>query len=452
MDQRNLFSRPPRPEAAIDETCPLAERVRPRDLDELIGQEEIAGPNTTLAAAIEKDAVGSLILWGPPGSGKTTLARIIAHRSESHFVPFSAVVSGIKEIKAVMQEAEHQRNVYGRRTLLFVDEIHRFNKAQQDAFLPHVESGNVILIGATTENPSFEVNAALLSRCRVVILRQLTPVELVTLMQRTLGDDERGLGGRLRVDDEALEWLARQANGDARFVLNVLEAITSLSAPGGVIGIAELETALQRKALLYDKSGEEHFNIISALHKSIRNSDVDASLYWLARMLEAGEDPLYIARRLVRFASEDVGLAEPGALAHTVAAKEAYHFIGLPEGKLALAQAVVYLAAGPKSNAIYRAYAAAAKDALEDATEPVPLHLRNAVTDHMKAWGYGKDYEYAHDNDEKVAGMDCLPERLRTRRYYTPTDEGFEKRMRERLAHIDRTKKSLGESLRNKDR
>ena len=315
MDQRNLFSRPPRPEAAIDETSPLAERVRPRDLDELIGQEEIAGPNTALAAAIEKDAVGSLILWGPPGSGKTTLARIIAHRTESHFVPFSAVVSGIKEIKAVMQEAETQRNVYGRRTLLFVDEIHRFNKAQQDAFLPHVESGNVILIGATTENPSFEVNASLLSRCRVVILRQLTPVELVTLMKRTLGDDERGLGGRLRVDDEALEWLARQANGDARFVLNVLEAVTSLSAPSGIIGIAELETALQRKALLYDKSGEEHFNIISALHKSIRNSDVDASLYWLARMLEAGEDPLYIARRLVRFASEDVGLAEPGALA-----------------------------------------------------------------------------------------------------------------------------------------
>ncbi len=452
VDQRDLFSRP---EGAVDASSPLAERMRPRDLDELIGQDEITGPRTAIAAAIEKDTIGSLILWGPPGSGKTTLARIIASQTKSHFVPFSAVVSGIKEIKTVMQEAVQQRNVYGRRTLLFVDEIHRFNKAQQDAFLPHVEAGNVILIGATTENPSFEVNAALLSRCRVVILRQLTPEELVSLMRRALIDEERGLGGRLNVADEALEWLARQANGDARFVLNVLEAVTAMSAPDGVIGVAELGTALQRKALLYDKSGEEHFNLISALHKSIRNSDVNASLYWLARMLEAGEDPLYIARRLVRFASEDVGLAEPGALAQTVAAKDAFHFIGVPEGKLALAQAVVYLAAAPKSNAIYRAYARAAKDALEDATEPVPLHLRNAVTSDMKAWGYGKDYDYAHDNDEKVAAMDCLPERLRDRRYYTPTSEGFEKRMRDRLDNIERNKEKLRDKsrkLRNEDR
>lgn len=424
--------------------------MRPHDLDELVGQEEVCGPGTALAAAIENDTLGSLILWGPPGSGKTTLARIIARRTESHFVPFSAVVSGIKEIKAVMHEAERQRNVYRRRTILFVDEIHRFNKAQQDAFLPHVESGNVILIGATTENPSFEVNAALLSRCRVVILRPLTPEELVILMRRALADEERGLGGKLRIDDDALEWLARQSNGDARFVLNVIESVAVLGGdePEGAIGITELETALQRKALLYDKSGEEHFNLISALHKSIRNSDVDASLYWLARMLEAGEDPLYIARRLVRFASEDVGLAEPGALAQAVAAKEAFHFIGLPEGKLALAQAVVYLAAAPKSNAVYRAYGSAAKDALEDATDPVPLHLRNPVTSHMKAWGYGKDYEYAHDRDEKVAAMDCLPERLRDRRYYAPTEEGFEKRLHERLDHIRRAK----ESLRNEDR
>jgi len=417
--------------------------MRPRRLDEVIGQEEIAGPGTALAAAIERDVVGSLILWGPPGSGKTTLARIIAERTQSRFVPFSAVTSGIKDIKTVMQDAAQQRKIYGRRTLLFVDEIHRFNKAQQDAFLPHVESGNVVLIGATTENPSFEVNAALLSRCRVVILRQLTPEELVTLMKRALEDEERGLNGALRVEDEALAWLARQANGDARFVLNVLEALTSVSEPGRAVGLPEIESALQRKALLYDKSGEEHFNVISALHKSIRNSDVDASLYWLARMLEAGEDPLYIARRLVRFASEDVGLAEPGALALSVAAKDAFHFLGLPEGKLALAQAVVHLAAAPKSNAVYRAYSRAAKDALEDATEPVPLHLRNAVTDRMKDWGYGRGYESAHDRDEKLSAMDCLPERLRGRRYYEPTEEGFEKRVGERLEQIRRTKYRL---------
>ena len=444
MDQQQLFSKA----SGAGGPAPLAERMRPRDLDELIGQEEIAGPSTTLFAAIEKDQLGSLILWGPPGSGKTTLARIVAERTKSHFVPFSAVMSGIKEIKTVMKDAEQQRHIYGRRTLLFVDEIHRFNKAQQDAFLPHVESGNVILIGATTENPSFEVNAALLSRCRVLILRQLEPEELVILMKRALEDEANGLGGRLRVDEEALEWLARQANGDARFVLNVLEALTPMAGGDRVLGIAELESTLQRKALLYDKSGEQHFNIISALHKSMRNSDVDASLYWLARILEAGEDPLYIARRLVRFASEDIGLAEPGALAQTIAAKEAFHFIGIPEGKLALAQAVVYLAAAPKSNAVYRAYGAAAKDALEDATEPVPLHLRNAATGHMKAWGYGKGYEYAHDNEEKIAGMECLPERLRGRRYYAPTEEGFEKRLGERLEQIKKTR----ESLRNNDR
>jgi putative ATPase len=444
MDQQQLFSKA----SGIGGPAPLAERMRPRDLDELIGQEEITGPSTTLFAAIEKDQIGSLILWGPPGSGKTTLARIIAERTQSRFVPFSAVLSGIKEIKTVMKEAEQQRHIYGRRTLLFVDEIHRFNKAQQDAFLPHVESGNVILIGATTENPSFEVNAALLSRCRVLILRQLTPEELVILMKRALEDEVNGLGGSLRVDAEALEWLARQANGDARFVLNVLEALTPMAGDDRVLGVTDLESALQRKALLYDKSGEQHFNIISALHKSIRNSDVDASLYWLARMLEAGEDPLYIARRLVRFASEDIGLAEPRALAQAVTAKEAFHFIGIPEGKLALAQAVVYLAAAPKSNAVYRAYGAAAKDALEDATEPVPLHLRNAVTGYMKAWGYGKGYEYAHDIEEKIAGMECLPERLRGRRYYVPTEEGFEKRMGERLDQIKKTR----ERLRNKDR
>jgi len=446
MTQRDLFQEasPELPGAR----APLAERMRPRDLDEIVGQEEIVGPATALRAAIEKDEVGSLILWGPPGTGKTTLARVIAHRTQSTFVPFSAVVSGIKEIKDVMRRAEDERRIYGRRTILFVDEIHRFNKAQQDAFLPHVESGNVFLIGATTENPSFEVNSALLSRCRVLILRQLTPEELVTLMRRALADEERGLGSKLAVEDEALFWLARQANGDARFVLNVLEALTAVVREGETVGLETIEKAMQRKALLYDKSGEEHFNIISALHKSLRNSDVDASLYWLARMLEAGEDPLYIARRLVRFASEDVGLAEPGALAQAIAAKEAFHFIGIPEGKLALAQAVVYLALAPKSNAVYIGYAKAAEDALKDVSEPVPLHLRNAVTRPMKSWGYGKGYDYAHDHEEKTTAMECLPESLQGRRYYRPTDEGFEKRLKARIEEISRIK----ETLRKKDR
>jgi putative ATPase len=435
MDQRELFD-----DASAEASAPLAERMRPRRLEEVIGQEEIVGPGTTLRSAIEKDRVGSLILWGPPGSGKTTLARLIAQQTKSHFVPFSAVMSGIKEIKEVMREAKQQRRTYGRHTLLFVDEIHRFNKAQQDAFLPHVESGNVTLIGATTENPSFEVNAALLSRCRVVILRQLETEDLVSLMRRALDDAEYGLRSKVRIGDEALEWLARQSNGDARFCLNVIEAVGSIAEPGQTIGLGELEKTVQRKALLYDKSGEEHFNLISALHKSIRNSDVDASLYWLARMLEAGEDPLYIARRLVRFASEDVGLAEPGALAQAVTAKEAFHFIGVPEGKLALAQAVVYLAVAPKSNAIYLAYGEASRDALNDVTEPVPLHLRNAVTKPMKSWGYGWGYDYAHDRAEKTTGMECLPERLRDRRYYEPTEEGFEKRMRGRLAAIREAK------------
>jgi putative ATPase len=443
MRQQDLFSRPsPGDEGA---PSPLAERMRPEDLDEVVGQEDVVGPGTALRAAIERDLVGSLILWGPPGSGKTTLARIIARRTRSRFLPFSAVVSGIKEIKEVMRQAEEERKLFGRRTLLFVDEIHRFNKAQQDAFLPHVESGNVILIGATTENPSFEVVAALLSRCRVVILRQLDPDELVGLMKRALADERRGLGGRLAVDDDALSWLARQANGDARFVLNVLEALTSLAGPGEVVGLDALEKAMQRKALLYDKSGEEHFNLISALHKSMRNSDVSASLYWLARMLEAGEDPLYIARRLVRFASEDVGLAEPGALAQALAARDAFHLLGLPEGKLALAQAVVYLAAAPKSNALYRGYGRAAEDALTDVTAPVPLHLRNAVTRPMKAWGYGEGYEYAHDHDEKTTAMECLPEALRGRVYYEPTEEGFEKRMKGRIEEIERAKRRSSE-------
>lgn len=444
MSQPGLFGEPKdKHPGTFDAHTPLAERMRPRDLDEILGQDEIVGPGTPLRAAIDKDTVGSLLLWGPPGSGKTTLARVIAHRTKSYFVPYSAVLSGIKEIRAVMQDAERQRRLHGKKTILFVDEIHRFNKAQQDAFLPHVESGNVILIGATTENPSFEVNAALLSRCRVVILRQLGSDHLEEVIRRALADNERGLGAdRIEIEPNALGWLARQANGDGRFVLNVLEVAVA-AKPEGTISLGDFEKVVQRKALLYDKSGEEHFNIISALHKSLRNSDPDAGLYWLARMLEAGEDPLYVARRLVRFASEDVGLADPQALSVAMAAKEAFHFIGPPEGKLALAQAVVYLAAAPKSNAIYRAYGEAADDALKEATEPVPLHLRNAVTKPMKSWGYGRGYQYAHDFDEKTTDMECLPESLAGKVYYRPTDEGFEDALRERLKTVRKQKRKL---------
>jgi len=444
--QKGLFPEPETPDrSGKSGHTPLAERMRPRDLDEVLGQDEILGPDTPLREAIEDDAVGSLILWGPPGSGKTTLARIIARRTASEFVPYSAVLSGIKEIRAVMQAAEQRRNLVGKKTILFIDEIHRFNKAQQDAFLPYVESGAVTLIGATTENPSFEVNAALLSRCRVVLLRQLGPEELRQVMSRALTDRERGLGERgIEVAEDALEWLARLANGDARFVLNVLEAAAG-TKKNARLTLSDLEKTVQRKALLYDKSGEEHFNLISALHKSLRNSDPDAGLYWLARMLEAGEDPLYIARRLVRFASEDVGLADPQALSVAMAAKDAFHFIGLPEGKLALAQSVVYLAMAPKSNAVYRGYHEAAEEALQQVSEPVPLHLRNPVTRDMKRWGYGKGYQYAHDFEEKTTAMGCLPEGLIGKRYYRPTDAGFERKLGERLEDLRSVKRKREE-------
>ncbi len=444
MSQRGLFSESDEGETRPAAHTPLAERMRPRHLEELLGQEEVTGPGTPLRAAIESDQLTSLILWGPPGSGKTTLARIIARQTSAHFVPFSAVLSGIKEIKAVMVEAERRRKLYQQKTVLFVDEIHRFNKAQQDAFLHHVEAGDVVLIGATTENPSFEVNSALLSRCRVVILKPLSVEHLIEIGKRALADPERGLGGRIEsdaVEAEALAWLARQASGDARFVLNALEAAAA-DRDSRRLTLQHLEQVVQRKALLYDKSGEEHYNLISALHKSLRNSDADAALYWLARMLEAGEDPLYIARRLVRFASEDVGLADPQALEVSLAAKDAFHFIGLPEGKLALAEAAVYLAAAPKSNAVYLAYAAAARDALEDVAEPVPLHLRNPTTGFMREWGYGRGYEYAHDLPEKVAAMECLPENLQDRIYYRPTAEGLEKALAERLQAARRARQS----------
>ena len=423
--------------------APLADRMRPRILDEVLGQEEVLGEGKPVRRAIENDDLPSLILWGPPGSGKTTLAHVIRRRTRHHFEALSAVLSGVKELREVLKEAEARRRRDGRRTLLFIDEIHRYNKAQQDALLGHVESGDVILVGATTENPSFEVNAALLSRSRVVVLRPLDEAGLRDVLRRALADAERGLGARRpEVTDDALGYLARAADGDARTALNVLEmaVATAPAAEDGSprVDLPAMQEAFARKALLYDKAGEEHFNIISALHKSIRNSDADASLYWLARMLEAGEDPLYVARRLVRFASEDVGLADPQALVLAMAAQQAVHFIGMPEGGLALAELVVYLAAAPKSNAVYRAYGEAAADALESRAEPVPLWIRNAPTRLMKDLGYGRGYRYAHDEEDAVAGMDCLPEALRDRRYYRPTDRGTEAALGVRLAEARR--------------
>jgi len=416
--------------------APLADRMRPRSFDEVVGQQQLVGPGRPLREAIERDTLQSIVLWGPPGSGKTTIARLIATLTRAKFVAFSAVLAGIKEIRDVMAQAEDTRRRLGRRTILFVDEIHRFNKAQQDAFLPRVEAGDIVLIGATTENPSFEVNAALLSRSRVFVLQPLTVDDIQTLLRRALADTERGLGDRqVAAAPEALTAIAQHANGDARVALNLLELAASVaqSATPPTIDIPLVEQVVQRRTLLYDKGGEEHFNIISALHKSMRNSDPDASVYWLARMLEAGEDPLYVARRLVRFASEDVGNADPQALAIAIAAKDAVHFMGMPEGNTALAQAAIYLATAPKSNAVYVAYTEAAEDAHHQIAEPVPLHLRNAPTGLMKEVGYGKGYRYAHDEAEGIADMECLPESLRGRRYYVPTGRGFEREVRERL-------------------
>ncbi len=425
--------------------APLAERMRPRTFDEFVGQEELLAPGKPLREAIERDLLQSIILWGPPGTGKTTLARIIADTTKARFVSFSAVLSGIKEIRDVMAEAERLRRTTGRRTIVFIDEIHRFNKSQQDAFLPRVESGDIVLIGATTENPSFEVNAALLSRSKVFVLRGLTTDEVAAILRRALDDSERGLGSEhVAMDEEALSAIAVYANGDARAALNVLElSIAAAPAAEGprVVDRPRVEQAIQRRMLLYDKSGEEHYNLISALHKSMRNSDPDASVYWLARMVEAGEDPLYIARRLVRFASEDIGNADPQALTVAVAAKEAVHFIGMPEGNTALAQAALYLATAPKSNAVYEAYSQAADDAQRDVAQPVPLHLRNAPTKLMKDLEYGKGYRYAHNEADAIAAMSCLPAALEGRKYYEPKERGFEKEIKRRLDGWDEIKK-----------
>jgi len=442
----SLFSGLPEPEtsAALQ---PLAERMRPRTLDEFIGQEKLLGPGKPLRVQIETDNLSSMLFWGPPGCGKTTLARLIARLTKSEFIPFSAVTSGIKEIKEVMAEAE-RKSRSGLRTIVFVDEVHRFNKSQQDAFLPHVEAGHILFIGATTENPSFEVISPLLSRTKVYVLEAHTTPQIVELLHRALADKEHGLGNeKISASEDVLFRIASFANGDARTAYNILELCAKSATPDadGTIHITPdlLEALLQRKMLRYDKAGEEHYNLISALHKSVRNSDPDAALYWLARMLESGEEPLYLARRMVRMASEDIGLAEPGALAVTLAAKDTFDFLGAPEGNLALAQAAVYLSLAPKSNALYTAYGEVLEDVHKTEADPVPLHLRNAVTGLMKNIGYSQGYKYAHNFDDKVTDMTCLPDNLSSRTYYKPTDQGFEARLRIRMDEIRKIKSKV---------
>ena len=437
-EQRTLFE--------SHDTQPLAARLRPQTLEEYCGQQHLLGEGKVLRRLIENDKVGSMIFWGPPGVGKTTLARIIAQRTRARFIDFSAVTSGIREIKQVMAQAEQSRR-FGEKTILFVDEIHRFNKAQQDAFLPYVEKGSIILIGATTENPSFEVNGALLSRCKVFVLQALKTEELTELLCRAM-TDERGFGRQqVSIPRELLETIAHFANGDARSALSTLEmAVLNGDQQGDTTVVTQetIEQCTSKKSLLYDQTGEEHYNLISALHKSMRNSDPDAAVYWLARMLEAGEDPLYIARRVTRFASEDIGLADPRALELAVAAYQACHFIGMPECSVHLTEAVVYMSLAPKSNAMDVAYAMARKDALTMLAEPVPLVIRNAPTKLMKELNYGKGYQYAHDTQEKLTNMQCLPDSLLGKEYYFPTEEGIEAKLKTRLADIKAWKKSHG--------
>jgi putative ATPase len=446
----SLFSSLPQHAAEDSAHQPLAERMRPRTLDEFIGQEKLLGPGKPLRQQIENDQISSMLLWGPPGCGKTTLARMIARLTRSEFVAFSAVLAGIKEIKEVMAASERKSHG-GQRTIVFVDEVHRFNKAQQDAFLPYVEAGHITFIGATTENPSFEVISPLLSRTKVYVLDPLTTPQIVDLLKRAINDKERGLGNEnVEATDEVLFRIASYANGDARSAYNTLDLAARSAKPTATgartITRELLEDVLQRKLLRYDKAGEEHFNLISALHKSVRNSDPDATLYWLVRMFESGEDPLYLARRLVRMASEDIGLAEPGALAVTLAAKDAFDFLGVPEGNLALAQAAVYLALAPKSNAVYTAYGEVIDDVHKTEADPVPLHLRNAVTGLMKNVGYGQGYKYAHNFEEKVTDMTCLPDNLAGRTWYKPTDQGFEQRLRARLEEIRKVRSRSADS------
>lgn len=422
---------------------PLANRLRPETLDDYIGQKHILAEGKVLYRLIESDRLPSMIFWGPPGVGKTTLARIIAHHSKANFIDFSAVTSGIKEIRAVMNQAESARRM-GERTILFVDEIHRFNKAQQDAFLPYVEKGSIVLIGATTENPSFEINSALLSRCKVFVLHALQEAEIADLLKHALKSPQGFANTDITIDEEAIHMIAGFANGDARTALNTLEMVVLNGAyQDGSITITKeiIEQCISKKSLLYDKKGEEHYNLISALHKSMRNSDVQASIYWLARMLEAGEDPLYVARRLIRFASEDIGMADSRALEITTAVFDACHDIGMPECSVHLTHAVTYLSLAPKSNALYLAYEKAKQDAVNEIAEPVPLQLRNAVTGLMKELEYGKGYEYAHEHEDKLTAMECLPESMRGKVYYEPTDMGSESRVKERMKQIDLWKK-----------
>lgn len=440
MEQLSLF------DSSLPASTPLANRLRPETLEDYIGQKHLLGKGKILRQMLEKDRISSMIFWGPPGVGKTTLARIIAGRTKSHFIDFSAVTSGIREIREVMRQAEEDR-LCGIRTLLFVDEIHRFNKSQQDAFLPYVEKGSITLIGATTENPSFEINSALLSRCKVFVLKALTTEDLTELLTRAI-QDKKGFGNmELVIEDALLSMIADYANGDARIALNTLEMsiLNGEIRPDGSICVtpATLEQCTGRKMLLFDKKGEEHYNLISALHKSMRNSDVDAAVYWLARMLEAGEDPLFIARRLIRFASEDIGLADSQALTVAVAAYQACHFNGMPECNLNLTQAVIYLSLAPRSNAVYMAYEHAKADAMKMLSEPVPLVIRNAPTDLMEELHYGEGYVYAHDTREKLALMDCLPDSLKDRRYYQPTQEGAEKTFSDRMEALRQLRRSL---------
>lgn len=440
MEQLSLFTQ------ETNLSAPLASRLRPQTLDDYIGQEHLVGKGKVLRQMLEKDMISSMVFWGPPGVGKTTLARIIAHTTRASFIDFSAVTSGIKEIKEVMKQAENDR-MMGLKTIVFVDEIHRFNKAQQDAFLPYVEKGSIILIGATTENPSFEINSALLSRCKVFVLQSLTEQDMLKLLHNAL-NDKRGLGNStIYIEERLLKAIAVFANGDARTALNTLDmaVLNGRIESDGSITVQEeiLEQCIGKKMLLYDRNGEEHYNLISALHKSMRNSDPDAAIYWLARMLEAGEDPLYVARRLIRFASEDVGMADSQALQVAVAAYQACHFNGMPECNVNLTHAVVYLSMAPKSNALYLGYGRAKKDAEKMLTEPVPLQIRNGVTSLMQELHYGEGYQYAHDTEEKITDMKCLPDSLKDREYYVPTDQGREAEVKERLQNIKMFKKSF---------